>query len=78
MNPSHLLLFVLLALVAVPTMGWIQGPTFLINQGKDQENPVIPMEDDCRGFYLWGYPMTCGEGHRFNPGSFVCEEGECE
>jgi len=78
MTSSPLLLVLLLALVAVPALAWIQGPTFLINQGKDAESPVVPMEDDCRGFYLWGYPMTCGEGNRFNSGSFICEEGECE
>jgi hypothetical protein len=46
----------------------------------DPENPITRHADDCKFFYIYNYPMTCGEGQAFDDGLKAClaeEEVEC-
>ena len=42
----------------------------------DPENPIAAHESDCHVFYMFNYPMTCGEELVFNPGTLACEPAE--
>ena len=42
----------------------------------DPENPIAAHESDCHVFYIFNYPMTCGEELVFNPGKLACEPAE--
>ena len=42
----------------------------------DPENPIAAHESDCHVFYVFNYPMTCGEELVFNPGNLACEPAE--
>lgn len=39
----------------------------------DPENPVVAHESDCHVYYVYNYPMTCGEERVFNPGTLACD-----
>ena len=46
----------------------------------DPESPIRGHPDDCRIYYYFGYPMTCGEGFAFSNEKLVCvheEEADC-
>merc|ERR1712008_553667 len=61
---------------AVP-MPWIQGPDFSGFAAKeiDSDNPVTGDESDPHVFYIYRYPMTCGELCFTGDGCGTCENG---
>merc|ERR1712086_874082 len=61
---------------AVP-MPWIQGPDFsgLAAKEIDSDNPVTGDESDPHVFYIYRYPMTCGELCFTGDGCGTCENG---
>lgn len=42
----------------------------------DPENPIEAHPSDCHVFFVYNYPMTCGEELVFNPGTLACEPAE--
>ena len=42
----------------------------------DPENPITAHESDCHVYYIFNYPMTCGEELVFNSGTLACEPAE--
>ncbi len=38
----------------------------------DPENPVAAHPSDCHVYYIYNYPMTCGEESVFDPGTLSC------
>ena len=40
----------------------------------DPENPIMAHPDDCHVYYIYNYPMTCGEELVFNPGTLACQD----
>lgn len=52
---------------------WIQGVDLPLPREVDIENPVVAHETDCHVYYVYNYPMTCGEERVFNPATLVCD-----
>ena len=46
----------------------------------DLENPIMRHPDDCKIFFNFNFPMTCGEGMAFSNEKLACvpeEEADC-
>ena len=46
----------------------------------DPENPIMRHPDDCKVYYIFNFPMTCGEGTAFSEELKACvteEEAGC-
>ena len=60
----------------VRTCTWTHLADLPLPREVDPENPIAAHESDCHVFYMFNYPMTCGEELVFNPGTLACEPAE--
>ena len=55
---------------------WTDFADLPLPREVDPENPIAAHESDCHVFYMFNYPMTCGEELVFNTGTLACEPAE--
>ena len=47
-------------------------PDLPLPREVDPENPVQAHESECNVFYVYNFPMTCGEELVFHQGNLAC------
>ena len=57
--------------LVVPSL--LPFPELALPREVDPESPIVAHPDDCHVYYVYNYPMTCGEELVFNPGTLACE-----
>ncbi|TRY63170.1 hypothetical protein TCAL_02088 [Tigriopus californicus] len=73
---SIVLVVLALSLQFASAKPWIQGVDLPLPREVDPESPIVAHPDDCHVFYMFNYPMTCGEELVFNPDTLACEPAE--
>ena len=76
-DPDYLALFEDFCLIQ-KTFGYF--PELGLPREVDPEMPLVRHEDDCKIFYIYNFPMTCGEGMAFSNEKLACvpeEEADC-
>uniref|UniRef100_A0A0K2UUV0 Chitin-binding type-2 domain-containing protein n=1 Tax=Lepeophtheirus salmonis TaxID=72036 RepID=A0A0K2UUV0_LEPSM len=67
-----MVLLLVVGLVYSEAKPWIQGVDLSLPREVDPENPIQAHPDDCKVFYVYNYPMTCGEELVFSQESLSC------
>jgi len=80
MNAKVVFVFFFCIFAVVMAKPWIQGPALALPAEVDPEKPIMRHPDDCKIFYNFNFPMTCGEGFAFSTETLTCvpeEEADC-